>query len=105
MKSSLVQLKHVTRLARDGADEAGKPSVADGDHGDSLGTPAPQGRQIRGNVSDALPGLGFGQRGMTGSNSTTTFIVFVVTSSAIWAALTCLALHVWVGPMTRRDFP
>ena len=27
---------------------------------------------------------------MTGSNSTTTFIVFVVTSSAIWAALATL---------------
>jgi len=26
----------------------------------------------------------------------TTFVVFVLMSAAIWAALACLALHVWV---------
>jgi hypothetical protein len=32
----------------------------------------------------------------------TGFIVFVLMSAAIWAALGCLALHVWrVGPMTE----
>jgi hypothetical protein len=32
----------------------------------------------------------------------TTFVVFVLMSAAIWAALACLSLHVWgVGPMTK----
>jgi hypothetical protein len=32
----------------------------------------------------------------------TTFVVFVLMSAAIWAALACLALHVWgVGATTE----